>query len=236
LLLTSHSLFKGRGETATIQTTPFPGTARPKQLEFPGAKIYLPSAGDLFFVSFPKGESLVYSCKTLTQVGTLPMLIQCAGVGRSGRVLATYDGTNIVVMSWPDKKLLCSFSRPRADFPGLSVDEATGSIFFSGDSGAASQLERLYYRGTNSGSKLRDFSATGAIVLSPNHRFAFVGDAHGSADLFSLGNWKHVFQGNSREGGSIYPTDAVDWSADGRFIAAGYWTGELKVWEVSAGL
>ena len=55
---------------------------------------------------------------------------------------------------------------------------------------------------------------------------------HGGFQVVRLKDAKPIMFASGREAGSIYPTFGVDWSADSRFVAAGFYTGEVKAWDL----
>lgn len=80
----------------------------------------------------------------------------------------------------------------------------------------------------------RQMLFSGAIALSPNARFAWVGCGSGCADLVDLSDGKDLFAGTGSDRLWAIPKNGLACSQDGSKVAAGFPTGEIKVWDVSA--
>jgi WD40 repeat protein len=228
-LVTGQSTLRASAQVPTLQSVSFPGGGHARMIDAPGGWPVFANRGDLFVLSTQNGPAQVMSMMTLANVGHLSSPVKALGVDNGGRAAAIYTGRDVALISWPDGKVIRSISRPNVQSAGVAVDMGSRSIVFA----AGETLEILNADNGTTRRLLKDIAPTGAIAFSPDGSMVWVGNMYGRAFVVDVKFGTTLFTGFSRELGSIYPTRAVDWSSNGRFIAAGYYTGEVKVWDVS---
>ncbi len=155
-----------------------------------------------------------------------PLQLQRLDIGTNEAT--AYDGKDVLVLAYPSGDVLRRFPRKSRN-PGLAFIEATHQIAFVGPD---FDLELMDSRTGKTIWRISDSVATSAIVASPNHKFIAFGTLFGGFRVARVSDGKMILTASGREAGSVYPTLGVDWSADSRYVAAGFDTGEVKAWDL----
>ena len=225
LLLIAHEDAQSTGKM--IIDTQHIGSADPvKSLDVTGSNVLPQHDGDRVAVTNKKGTT-IYRSETFTPIVTWP--VQLLALAIDHELAAAFDGKNISIMAFPSGKVLRTFPFQGDIYPGLAFSERNHMIVsigsYSGLVAINSQTGKLIWQ-------IKNASATSALVISPNRKMLAYGTMNGAFNVVRLANGKPIGGGSSSEGGSIYPTLGVDWSPDSRYVAAGFNTGEVKVWDM----
>jgi hypothetical protein len=223
-LTTVHEEYRKSGNVMVVDTQVFGSGVEAKHFDASSGSVMVLPSGDHFAVSNKSGTT-IYATANFTPLFNWSTSIHSLAIGPKEAV--AHDGKNLLILGYPSGQVLRSFPF-KAQGVGIAFLEREHRILISGD-------ENLQLLDSQTGKVIwtnKELSPSSAFQISPNHRYAVVGNLHGGLLVIRLRDGKLLFHGGSGEMGSTYPTMAADWSPNGRLIAGGFYTGEVKVWDV----
>jgi len=221
----------GGQENRSLVIAAAAGSWSPATRPFTRINLVQDLSGTYLILPSPIGGSQMLPTALLDGAFSWPFAITVFALDRGRKWAAVCTAQDLQVVSVPAGHLASRL--PWTSGAGsLAVDARSKRAVWLG----ADQLVVWDY-GTGRQKSYKFYTAaSGPVAISAGGKYLFYGTQHGGVVLFDLDAGKPVFFSGSREMGSMYATFGVDISDDGRELAAGFWTGELKVWRTEQSL